>query len=206
MFPVHLANEMDVAHLPPPTPEDKARMNAALDEIFNRNSNKEQHVMTATACAKEQLDQAVEQSAEVAQELLKADGWAILRQLYLSVAGLIGATQPVMVPVLANLNDILARLPDPTSFDAQLKSVQVDLDNLITALGLLATQHKDKSGEPSLDDIALISTLSLGYSKLQTAMETGIQPLLLGMIQTMQDAGIDTLNWSFADPVTEETK
>lgn len=188
-------NHMDTDHHPAPTEEDKARLATALDKIFPNKLKSEHNTMTVLT-AKEQLDEAVEKSAQSAAALIKEDGWAILRELYKLTAQALNATAVVIVPATQNREIILAKVSDPEGFSRDIQTTITDVEEMIRTLQVLGGQHLDKTGFPSTpEDVALISQLSLGYSQIQHHVETAVQPLLMALITTMQEAGVDTVSF-----------
>lgn len=184
------ANLMDVAGKPPPTAEDEARLNAALDTIFNHTPAGNTQMSDVT---KEQLDQVVDQSAVAAEELLRQDGWAIVRALHIATAAAINATQVVVLPIAGNLNDILEKVSDPEGFDKAFSTVQGDILSVITKMEELLPKFSGKTGTPTPADQVLLGQLALEYSRLQNMADSAIQPLLFKLISEMQTAGIDTV-------------
>ncbi|QBX32232.1 hypothetical protein [Pseudomonas phage PA1C] len=187
-------NLMDTIHHPKPTPEDEKRLSEALDKIFPHNPKLEHNQMTALS-PKEQLDQAVEASAVAAQQLIKEDGWAILRELYRTTAAALNATSIVIIPALERREEILSKLSDPEGFSKDLQNCMSDIEQMISALEALSILHVNKTGTPDLADLDQIGKLTLGYANLQHKVETAVQPLLMGLIAKMQEAGVDTVSF-----------
>lgn len=189
-------NHMDTDHLPAPTEEDKARLRDSLDKIFAPRTNLEPNKMTVLT-AKQQLDEAVEKSAEAAAALIKEDGWAILRELYKLTAQAVNATAVVIIPATENREAILAKVSDPEGFSRDIQTCISDIEQMILSLQVLGGQHLDKKGFPETpEDVALISQVSLGYAQIQHHIDTAVQPLLMALIATMQQAGVDTVSFA----------
>lgn len=148
------------------------------------------------------LDETVEHSAVAAEALLKADGWEIIRQLYIVNVKSIGATSVVMIPVLENYNAILEKLSDPTAFDAVVKTLQKDIAQVVDNLGVLIKLHENKSGEPTIEELPLVDKLSTGYVQIQNDIDT-IRGLLLTVVEVLQEAGIDTLKLANGESINE---
>lgn len=103
-------------------------------------------------------------------------------------------TQNLILPVLENLDTvILPKLEDPTGFQKNLQTAMADLADMTEAVRLLTDKHAGKTGAASEDDLVQINAISLGYSQIQSTMEAGVTPMLNGLIDTMQKAGIEEL-------------
>lgn len=172
---------------PEETPEVKEELDMALEGVLETKEVKD-------TASQEVTEEILEQSAEAADGLLKQDGWAILRQLYLITAQSIESTKVVILPIMMDLDNILAKLSDPIAFKAILDNTRNDLSNMISALEMLNEKHYGKKGVPSDEDFELINIVSLGYTKIQAHMDSAIRPLLFSLIETMQEAGVDTLS------------
>lgn len=172
---------------PEETSEIKEKLDNALEGILETKEVED-------APSHEVTEEILEQSAEAAAGLLKQDGWSILRQLYFITAQSIESTKVVIIPVIMDLDNILAKLSDPIAFKAILDNTRNDLSNMIEALEMLNNKHYGKKGIPSDDDLELINIVSLGYTKIQAHMDSAIRPLLFSLIETMQEAGVDTIS------------
>lgn len=151
----------------------------------------------------EQFNQAVEKSSEVADALLMENGWEILNELHKATYATVVSTSIVMIPAMQNKEIILEKISDPTGFNKSLETASGEISKMIQGVQLLHKGHYDKTGNPTIDDIDLINDLTLGYSQIQTCMETAVQPLLMALIDQMQEAGIDTEK-VFLNTETEE--
>lgn len=139
-----------------------------------------------------EFDLAVDKSAEVAEAMLMEQGWDILKELHQATYASVIATSIVMIPVMQHKETILSKVSDPTAFSNNLATASKEIAELVKSVQTLQQGHIDKTGSPDLEDMELVSDLTLGYSQVQTCMESAVQPLLLAMIEHMQEAGIDT--------------
>lgn len=140
----------------------------------------------------QQFNEAVEMSADVTEALLLKEGWTILEELHKATFASVISTSLVMIPAMQNRDTILDKVSDPVAFSNNLETASSEISELVKSVQLLNNGHFDKKGSADLNDIELVSELTLGYSKIQTCMETAVQPLLLAMVEHMQEAGIDT--------------
>lgn len=141
---------------------------------------------------REQFDHAVSVTAEVADELMMQQGWDILNELHKATYASVIATSMIMIPAMQNKETILSKVSDPTAFSNNLATASNEIAELVKSVQSLHKGHFDRQGNPGLEDMELVSDLTMGYSKVQTCMETAVQPLLLAMVDHMQEAGIDT--------------
>lgn len=149
--------------------------------------------MTEPTITIDQLEELAEQTSVVASELLKQDGWAILTQMQKALLQGINSTGLVLIPVLGNKADVLAKVSDPVGLDKILETLRLDITNVSAALKLLSVQHEGKKGEPEPADLLLIDKVSQGYSDLQGHLERAIQPLILQVVDILEAAGIHEL-------------
>lgn len=140
----------------------------------------------------EQFNKAVAASGEVCDALLMQDGWNILNELGKATHASVLSTSLVMIPAMQNKELILTKVSDPIAFNKNLETASDEIASLVKSLQVLQGGHYNKEGSPSIEDMDLISELTLGYSKIQTAMETSVHPLILAMVDHMQEAGVDT--------------
>lgn len=139
-----------------------------------------------------QFEEALEHTEAAANALLESNGWEILGELYKATFASIAATSIVVLPATRHKETILSKVSDPAGFEKNLSTVGREVADLIKAVQLLYKGHAGKAGAPTMDDYDLINDLTIGYSKVQLAMETAVQPLLIAMIDYLKEAGVDT--------------
>lgn len=173
-----------------PTPEDEARLDATLNKIFDRKESSMTNVTTQETI---NVAEVVETSATTAQELLKQAGWDIVNSLAATVAEGIQTTALVILPVAANLADYQTKLTDPKGFEAKFNTLKTDVQTMSKAVSVLFQQHDTKKGEPKPEELPLINTLTLGYSKVQGHLEAAIHPLMLNLVEELEEVGVTDL-------------
>jgi hypothetical protein len=141
----------------------------------------------------DEFNKVVEASAPVAEQLLKTQGWEILKQLYLVSAQHLRATQGFILPVMGNLPLIESKLSDFEGFQKNISTLIEDLGSMTDAVRCLGERHLERTGEPTPEDHLLIAELSLGYNNVQTHLETAVEPLISSLIDVLQKAGITDL-------------
>ncbi len=140
----------------------------------------------------EQFEQALELTPEIADTLIQQQGWDILAELYKATFASIASTSIVVIPATRYKEEIISKVSDPEGFEKNLSTAGREIATLIKSVQLLQAGHASKRGTPTPEEYDLINDLTLGYSKVQLAIETAVQPLLMAMIQYLQEAGIDT--------------
>lgn len=135
---------------------------------------------------------AIEKSAEASEVLLVSNGWDILEELHKNVYASVVSTALIMIPATKNKEAILESISDPEAFTKNLNTASGEIANLVKAVQHLHNGHCEREGKPLPEDVQMISDLALEYSRIQTCMEASVQPLLLAMVNHMQEAGIDT--------------
>lgn len=173
-----------------PTPEDYARLDAALNTIFNRKESSMENVNRQEPINVEEIEAT---SAEAAKELIKQAGWDIVNALAAQVAEGIQSTALVVLPVTINLEEYKSKLTDPEGFEAKVKTLKADVQTISKATSALFKQHEHRKGEPTKEDYGLVSTLTFGYSKIQSHLETAIHPLMLNIVDELETVGITEL-------------
>lgn len=135
------------------------------------------------------------ESNALADKLLSGDkAWEILEGLMGATSQAVLNTRSFVLPLLDSLEtEVLPKLEDPTGFQKNVQNVVTDTGAITQAILALAETHKGKTGAPGIDDLPLIQACAQGYSQIQSSIEHGITPLLMGMIDTMQKAGITDL-------------
>lgn len=140
----------------------------------------------------DEFNEAVEMSADLSETLLMEQGWDILEELHKATFASVVSTSLIMIPAMQNKDKILANVSDPIAFSKNLETASTEIAGLVKSVQLLHNGHMEKKGSPTIDDMELVSDLTIGYSKIQTSMETSVQPLLLAMVDYLQEAGVDT--------------
>jgi hypothetical protein len=136
---------------------------------------------------KEIVGQVQDMQSLTAEAVLKgADGYDILRELYSECAGLILSTSNFVIPVKQELPNICKHLADAEGFKRSFGTLCGDIANYNENLASLWEVHKDKSGAPSAEEITDVFDLATGYNKLATHYESGIQPLLVSLAETVE--------------------
>ena len=139
------------------------------------------------------MQEVIDQSRVTAEALLETNGWAILKELYIALSSSINATSLVVIPAMQRKDEICAKISDPEAFSKIMHNVVIDISGVATALRVLGEAHLGKSADPVLDsDVETIADISMQYSKLQTQMDTVIHPLLMSVIDVLQEADVDT--------------
>jgi hypothetical protein len=183
-----IANAHEFAGRPPPTPEDEARLSAALDKIFNKESTMQQETPNVD------MNKVIEQSAEAANELLAQDGWSIVHQMQEAALNSISQTSLFVLPVGVNIQDYKLKLTDPEGFEKRFDTLSNDITHLMVAVKALGEKATGKKGKPTPADIELISKLTMDYTKIQGHIEQAVQPLILVLMEELEAVGITELN------------
>lgn len=147
----------------------------------------------------QEFEKAVEKSSEVADQLLMAQGWDILNELHKATYASVIATSMVMIPAMQNKDTILEKVTDKQSFQTSMDTASKEISEMVKSVQMLHKGHSGKTGTPGMEDIELISELTMGYSRVQTAMETAVEPLLMAIVEKMQEAGVDTDKMTFGE-------
>lgn len=199
---MQLDPQITAASVNDPIPS-KAQAKKIAAEIHNQ----EYEINKANEEYKAGLKVVESETNALADKLLSGDqAWDILEGLKGASAQAILNTRGFVLPLLDNLQtEVLPHLEDPVGFQKNLQIVVTDSGEITKAILALAETHKDKSGQPTIDDIPLIQECAQGYSQIQQSIENSITPLLLGMIDTMQKAGIKDLPVYEQPTVQEET-
>lgn len=196
MNPLQNACAHEFEDRPPPTAADYARLDKAMNTIFNKGNTEmtEQAIQTTDEeITVEMLEEAGATSALAAMELFKQDGWAIVARMQKALLQGINATSLIVLPVVANLEEVSAKMTDPTGFKKIIATLQNDIGEVIKTVKVLGEQHVDKEGGVSADEMNLVDTISLGYSRLQDILDRAIQPLVLQVAELLEGAGITSL-------------
>lgn len=138
-------------------------------------------------------DDVIDKSAATATELLKQSGWDIVNEMAKAAADLINSTALVVLPVSVNMEEYKSKLTDPEGFENKFNTLRNDVLKATKVLSALHAEHEGRSGAPEEADMDLIQALTLGYSKLQTYIESAIQPLILNLVEQLETAGITEL-------------
>lgn len=173
----------EFANRPPPTEADYARLDAALETIFRKD----------TTMTEVNMNDVVNKSAEAATELLKQDGWAIVRELHAASLDSINQTGLAVLPIMANLDDYKLILKDPDGFVQRFETLTGDIGKVMVTAKALGSASEGKTGTPTAEDINLIDSLSIGYTKVQGYIERTIQPLILVLIDELEAVGVQNL-------------
>jgi hypothetical protein len=177
----------EFAGRPPPTPEDEARLKAALDKIFSKESKMEQATPTVD------MNEVIEKSAEAANELLAQDGWAIVHQLHEAALALINQTGLVVLPIMTNIEQYKLKLTDPVGFEKRFATLSNDVTHLMVAVKALGEKSAGKKGKPTAEELDTIGKLTMDYTKVQGHIEQAVQPLILVLIEELEAVGITEL-------------
>lgn len=135
----------------------------------------------------------VDMSADAATELLKQDGWSIIRELHATALDSINQTGLAVLPIMANLDDYKKILLDPVGFEQRFQTLSKDISLVMVATKALGEESEGKSGTPSSEDLDLISTITMGYTKVQGYIERTIQPLILVLVNELEAVGVTSL-------------
>lgn len=178
----------EFADRPPPTEADYERLDAALTTIFNKRDSKMTEATTVD------MNEVTAKSAEAATQLLKQDGWAIVRELHAAALDSINQTGLVVLPIMSNLDDYKLILKDPSGFEQRFETLTNDIAMVMVTAKALGERSEGKSGTPTQEDIDLISSLTMDYTKVHGYIERTIQPLILVLIDELEAAGVTNLN------------
>lgn len=179
----------EFAGRPPPTPEQEAKLSAALDKIF---PSKESNMTQATTAV--DMNVVEQQSAEAAEQLLQQDGWSIVRELHAAALDSINQTGLAVLPIMANLDDYKLILNDPAGFEQRFETLTNDIAMVMVTAKALGEKSEGKKGKPTAEDIQLISSLTMDYTKVQGYIERTIQPLILVLVEELEAVGVTELN------------
>lgn len=153
-------------------------------------------------------EQALETQSFIAQTLLVTDGWSILEKLALLNSEAMQTTQLFVLPVIAEEELIRATLGEHyEEFAKGFDALKEDLATMADVLVALAKRHAGKSGAVTEDEQLLVAELTMGYSKIQTQLETQVGPELMKQMSILEAGGVgaDRLYQSFvASQVTSE--
>lgn len=178
----------EFAGRPPPTPEDEARLEAALDKVFNRKESKMEQATQAV-----DMNEVIQQSSEAASELLAQDGWNIVHALHGAALDSINQTALFTLPVMANLDEYKLKLTDAEGFEKRFATLSNDVTQVMVVVKALGAKSLDKKGKPTQADLELISKLTMDYSRVQSHIEQAIQPLILVLVEELEAVGITEL-------------
>lgn len=195
-MPLTNACAHEFADRPPPTAADYARLDAALNTIFNKGTNEmtEQALQTTDEeITVDMLEEVGATSELAATALLQQDGWAILDQMQKELLKGIAATSLIVLPVQQNMEDVLSKVSDPEGLTKIMGTLRNDISEVIKTVDVLGAKHAGKKGEVVAEDMGTVDAVSLGYTKLQTVLERAIQPLVLQVADTLEAAGITSL-------------
>lgn len=187
MNPLHNACAHEFANRPPPTPEDEARLGAALDKIFSKESKMEQATPTVD------MNDVIQKSSEAADALLDQDGWSIVHAMHEATLTSISQTGLVVLPIMTNIDEYKLKLTDPEGFEKRFATLSNDITHLMVAVKALGAKSEGKKGKPTKEDLELISKLTMDYTRVQGHMEQAVQPLILVLVQELEAAGITEL-------------
>lgn len=189
-----IPNAHECAHLPPPTAEDYERLDKALNTIFNKGNNEMTEQATPTTdITLDMLEAVGDTSQQTANILLKQDGWSIVKQMQKELLKGINATSLIVLPVQHNIAEVKEKVSDPEGLVKIMNTLRNDIGEVIRSATVLGEAHKDKDGEVTDEELPTVDTISLGYAKLQTVLETAIQPLVLQVADIIEAAGITSL-------------
>jgi hypothetical protein len=136
-------------------------------------------------------EMAVAVQSSVADKLLQAKGWDILKQLFLITSELLQTTQLFVYPVIAEIELVKEKMGEHfEAFDKDFTALKEDLATMSGALVALSKQHEGKEGTVHADDHMLVVELASGYSNLQTQMETKVGPELMKQMSLLEAAGV----------------
>lgn len=178
-----IANAHEFSHLPPPTKEDEIHLNKTLDKIFNQE-NKEMSTN----------DEMVIKSAEAAEQLLEQDGWSIVKELNRAVVDSLNQTGLVVLPIMSKLDEYKTKLSDPEGFVTKFETLNKDILVLLEELRGLSALSEGKSGKPSPDEMETIQILTIGYTRIQGAIERSVHPLILNLVDELEAIGVTELS------------
>lgn len=178
----------EFADRPPPTVDDYRRLDAALDKISqSKESNMSEVAQTID------MNEVVATSEAAAAELLKQDGWSIVRELHAAALDSINQTGLFVLPVTANIEAYKAKLKDPEGFSKRFETLSNDIMGLMTTVKALGAKSEGKTGKPTEADVAFLSSLTLDYAKVQGYIERTVQPLILVLADELEAVGITQL-------------
>jgi hypothetical protein len=134
----------------------------------------------------------VEAQSIVAQQLLAAEGWSILKQLFLLNSEALQTTQLFVLPVIAEEELVRTTLGEHyEEFAENFNALKEDLATMSSVLLALSKRHEGKEGAVTEDEQALVAELTMGYSKIQTQMETQVGPELMKQMSILEAGGVD---------------
>lgn len=121
-----------------------------------------------------------------AEALLQNKGWDVLKQIYTDASRELLLTSGFVMPVRQQYDQILAKLANPQDFKEHFALLQEDLLAHHNNLKALWTQHKDKVGQPTNDDLPLVSQLAGLYTEAITLYTEQVTPRLNALIEVVR--------------------
>lgn len=146
-------------------------------------------------------EQALETQSFIAQTLLATEGWSILKQLFLLNSEALQTTQLFVLPVIAEEELVRTKLGEYyEEFAKGFDALKEDLATMSSVLLALSKRHEGKEGAVTEDEQTLVAELTMGYSKIQTQMETQVGPELMKQMSILEAGGVgaDILYKTFA--------
>ncbi|MCY1448272.1 hypothetical protein D9M71_649290 [compost metagenome] len=102
-------------------------------------------------------------------------------------------TQLFVLPVIAEEELIRTTLGEHyEEFEKGFTALKEDLATMADVLVTLAKRHAGKTGAVTEDEQALVAELTMGYSKIQTQMETQVGPELMKQMSILEAGGVGT--------------
>lgn len=135
----------------------------------------------------------LEAQSIVATKLLSASGWDIAKELFGLTYEMVDLTKLYVLPVLVEMALVQEKLGEHyPAFIERFNIFKEDLAQLTVALGAIHAKHAGRTGGVADEDQALVAEITLGYSTIQTQMETNVCPEMLLQMQMLEAAGIDS--------------
>lgn len=121
-----------------------------------------------------------------AEALIQNKGWDVLKQIYMDASRELLLTSGFVMPVRQQFDQILAKLSSPQDFKNHFELLQADLLAHHNNLKALWTQHQDKVGQPTNDDLPLVSQLAGLYSEAIMLYADNVTPRLNALIEIVR--------------------
>jgi len=134
--------------------------------------------------------------------LASAQGWDVLKKMYLGCSQKMLSTQGFTLPVLNQYENLKAELNDPVAFTKCFQTLLGDLSRYKEQLNALYATHSGYSGTPTQDEYPILLNASLEYSNMISHFETVITPLIMTLIDVISREHGDMLELNLDDKAT----
>lgn len=138
-----------------------------------------------------QFEKAVGVTGQVADALIKRDGWTIAHQQVKEILIQAVAMNDTVMAIINNMEDIKKDVADPVGFEKSVNSLLTDLSGIFGIVDVLSSTHENKSGQVSDEDYKMVDELTIRYSSIKTILDNGITGLLTSICTTLYNSGWD---------------